>query len=467
MENSTIIRINDIEIENIKNVVNGKIFLNKIDDETRGSSVVGIYGQNGSGKSALIWAIELIKIAISGKQIPDSFAYYITSNKDYAKVKVDFDVVLSSREYMVYYTLVLKRDNNDHVFISSEDLEYSAKETKDEPKIKKTSILSININSDELVLNESSYGPDVRIKELSAINKTFKQQLIILQAVAKTNNTSYIFNEKLVSLYKDFFNDSIYYNILDSLFFYGRMNLFVLNKNSEMSYNMDILPLTLRFNEVDSITTYDSMPLLLSKNACDIDIFKVVDNAIKQIDILINKIIPGLNIQIVQLDKELDVNGGTKILFELVSNRDGVITPLRYESEGIKKILAILSSLIAMYNDKSIFVAIDELDAGIFEYLLGEILKVIKDTGKGQLIFTSHNLRPLEVLDNSNIYFTTTNPNNKYIQFVGIKNNNNLRSTLLRTIDLGGQKENIYENTDSYQIGKAFRKAGAILDGEK
>ena len=80
-----------------------------------------------------------------------------------------------------------------------------------------------------------------------------------------------------------------------------------------------------------------------------------------------------------------------------------------------------------MYNDSSIFVAIDEMDAGIFEYLLGEILKTICESGKGQLLFTSHNMRPLEVLDNSNIYFTTTNPDNKYIQFTGVKNNSFVR----------------------------------------
>lgn len=73
-------------------------------------------------------------------------------------------------------------------------------------------------------------------------------------------------------------------------------------------------------------------------------------------------------------------------------------------------------------------------------------------------------MRPLEVLDKKNIFVTTTNPDNKYIRFTGIKNNNNLRTTLLRTIDLGGQKECIYENTSSYQIGKAFRKAGVRVN---
>lgn len=52
-----------------------------------------------------------------------------------------------------------------------------------------------------------------------------------------------------------------------------------------------------------------------------------------------------------------------------------------------------------MYNDPTTTVVIDELDCSIFEYLLGELLSIIEESGRGQLIFTSHNLRPLEKLN--------------------------------------------------------------------
>ena len=59
---------------------------------------------------------------------------------------------------------------------------------------------------------------------------------------------------------------------------------------------------------------------------------------------------------------------------------------------------------------------IDELDSGIYEYLLGECLEVMQDKAKGQLIFTSHNLRPLEILENDSLLYTTVNPENCYIK---------------------------------------------------
>ena len=64
-----------------------------------------------------------------------------------------------------------------------------------------------------------------------------------------------------------------------------------------------------------------------------------------------------------------------------------------------------------MFNNPSVCMVVDEFDSGIFEYLLGEILQIIRESGKGQLIFTSHNLRPLEMLDTNALIFTTTNAN--------------------------------------------------------
>ena len=50
--------------------------------------------------------------------------------------------------------------------------------------------------------------------------------------------------------------------------------------------------------------------------------------------------------------------------------------PLKYESEGIVKIVSFLNVLICVYNNPSMCLVIDELDSGVFEYLLGELLAV-------------------------------------------------------------------------------------------
>lgn len=459
-----IIRIENIALSNIKNVADGSISLNEVSEDAFGASIVGIYGQNGSGKTALIWAVELIKDAISGASLPADAFFYIRQQSRTATIKVDLLMNFGDRDYNVFYALTIGKRESEKVQILSESIDFSAKAQDGFPRINKTRILGIDYPDDSNDIDECFYLPESRIVEMASKDKQIRQKLLVLQALANEKATSFIFNDKMMGLLDSSFANPIYFKILETMLFYGRMNLFVLNKNSESSFNMNLLPLSMRLSSKKLIAKSDSLPVGLGQNVTDVETFKTIQQIINQIDILLGSIIPGLDVDIVQKATQLNEKAEEQIVFELVSNRDGIITPLRYESEGIKKILCILSSLIAMYNNKSIFVAIDELDSGIFEYLLGEILGTINKTGKGQLLFTSHNMRPLEVLENTNIYFTTTNPENKYIQFTGIKANHNLRTTLLRTIDLGGQKESVYENTSSYQIGKAFRKAGVLVN---
>ncbi len=111
-------------------------------------------------------------------------------------------------------------------------------------------------------------------------------------------------------------------------------------------------------------------------------------------------------------------------------------------------------------NNPSVTVAIDKLDAGIFEYLLGEILNIISEKGKVQLIFISHNLKPLETLDKGFIAFTTTNPKKSYIRMTNVRENNNLRDFYFRDIVLGKQNEEVYNSTNNFEIALAFKEAG-------
>lgn len=70
-----VVRIEGIEIENFKNVRFGSIRFDS--NKNYKSSILGLYGQNGSGKTALIDAIELLKLCLSGKTIPVSFADHV------------------------------------------------------------------------------------------------------------------------------------------------------------------------------------------------------------------------------------------------------------------------------------------------------------------------------------------------------------------------------------------------------
>lgn len=191
---------------------------------------------------------------------------------------------------------------------------------------------------------------------------------------------------------------------------------------------------------------------------------ELLHRIVDQINIVLNKIIPGLQIVVKEHGKQALDSGEDGWKVELMSKRDDQPEiPIRMESEGIVKIISILSALIQAYNQPSVCLVIDELDAGIFEYMLGEVLDIFNTDGKGQLIFTSHNLRALEMLDKENIVFSTVNPDNRYIRMKNVRESNNLRKQYIKALTLGGQDEVIYDETNSLKIARAFRKAGNLV----
>ena len=117
------------------------------------------------------------------------------------------------------------------------------------------------------------------------------------------------------------------------------------------------------------------MPVsLLETTILDNEDLKILRNIIEEINTVLYTIIPGLRIEIKEYGSQLMDNGEEGYKIELMSSREGMPSyPIRMESEGIIKIISILNALIQAFSDSSICLAIDELDAGIFEYILGEL----------------------------------------------------------------------------------------------
>ena len=97
--------------------------------------------------------------------------------------------------------------------------------------------------------------------------------------------------------------------------------------------------------------------------------------------------------------------------------------PIELESEGTRKIVEEFDTLIgAIMGDT---VVIDEIDNGIHDLLMKNIILSIKDEITGQLIITTHNTLLLEILPKECIYILSTdyegNKNICTIKEYGIK----------------------------------------------
>ena len=58
---SSVVRLDGIRINNFKNVCDGELHFTNSRKNYR-ASIVGLYGQNGSGKTALIDALSMLKL---------------------------------------------------------------------------------------------------------------------------------------------------------------------------------------------------------------------------------------------------------------------------------------------------------------------------------------------------------------------------------------------------------------------
>ncbi len=470
------VRLKSVIIENFKNVKYGKLdFPNN--KKGYNSSILGLYGQNGSGKSALIEALGLLKNCLGGWVVPAYYTDFINVDSDRSSFKFVFDIKKGlETAFEVSYSFCLKKESNNALLqntdsdnseipdyksaIFNEILSYSY--AKNGSKKTRTAEL-INTCDNNLV-----FTPNSKYEMIFGKDQNVKTDLLVLKKYALKNSISFIFSnellEKLRLIFEKNNNQSEvflrHFFVLEAISGFGRMELFVIDSKSSGIISLNLLPLTFRLEENKGASA-GRVGLYLEKSAAIPDKYvKIAERVIKSLNVVLSQIIPGLTITIKNLGKETLQNGENAIRVELLSSRKGIEIPLRNESEGIKKIVSILQLLVVAYNNPSVTVAVDELDAGVFEYMLGELLNIISNGGKGQLIFTSHNLRPLETLDWNFIAFTTTNENNRYIKCESLKRSNNLRSIYYRKIQLGNDGEDLYDSTNNSEIAFAFREAG-------
>ncbi len=437
-----VVRILQVTLKDYKNISNGTVVMSEIPKiEDGAGDILGIYGQNGSGKTSIISAVRIVKDIFSGKPLPKDMDHYIMYGKHESQIQVLFYIKNNKERYKVKYTMIIAKDNND-TLIQKESIDYWYKTEKHH----KWSAVKTLIHS---VYNQNTTLPQHRSKEILGLYDDHND-FIVNKKMRARSNESLIFSKELLSLINQNPEKiSKEYEVLGILRLYARSNLFIMdNKALALSDANILLPMGVMPIRLDEST-------FLPKEAVS-----AIEDSLRASNKVISELIPDLTIKLKKLKVQISQSGKEEVLVELLSCKKEVEIPLRYESDGIKKIVAVLHLLIAMFNDQSMTVLIDELDSGIFEYLLGEILDILEQRGRGQLVFTSHNLRPLEVLDKSNLVFTTTNPDNRYIKLKNIKTNHNLRDVYYRDLVLDGQDEVIYGRTNSAKIARAFRKAG-------
>jgi len=460
------VRINKITLRDFKSVKNGTININASDClHQEKASITGIYGQNGSGKTVIIEALDIIKHIMCGEKIPNEYLSIIAYGKNECHIEVEFIVSTSVTDCVVIYKCILagRDDPNTNSFIK-DSLKAKSNITIIEECLsargsafgEKIILQDIASTNEKCALME----PSSKIRVLFGYDKEVIRKLEKQKILALYGSRSFIFSVQALEAF-DLKNNQNWAQILIlSLMIYANTKLVTISSPKYDKYMLNFFkqtskgfmrPYCLEFDIIN-----DSEKAFIPEQD-----FPIFEQILSSLNIVLSSIIPGLTIKM-EYETQTQHDNTKAYHIELFSHREELGTfPFRYESLGIKRIVSFLSCLISAYNDPSFTLVIDEMDSNIFEHLLGVMLDIMKNSGKGQLIFTSHNLRPLEGLDGNSVFFTTTDNENQYVQMAK-KGTNNLRDMYLRAISLGYKDIELYNGDSENAISYAFRQAGRI-----
>lgn len=414
--------IKEIRLENFKNIKNSVI-------EFR-SNLSGIYGPNGTGKTSIVEALEVLKLYfsntskyINNNQVLDKILKLMTIGKQNMVIEAIF--VHEDTDFKVLVEFI--KDSNGGIFVSRE--EFSQKQSKARRKFQHIAKIK---NDDTLLLPEIFIGgtnttnSNILIDFLDTSN--FKQLLKNFSNLNTFFLSSFLHTDikkledsKFKILKDSFENLKIVENLIK--------NIVVVTLSKQALYK-DTLVIPINYGDGSDLDTinYSTQDNIFNKK--DVDSLK---RAAKNIDKLLSIIIPDSRFILEEKVVGVDEND-ERTAINLFLIKKGIKIPLTLESTGTIKLVSLLSILIVYIQNEKAIIVIDELDIHIFEYLLAVLLETMAPLAKGQLIFTGHNLLPMEKLGKDSIIIATeSNDDIVYTFMKGISNSTNIRQKYLRS----------------------------------
>ncbi len=427
-------KIKTLKVKNFKNIEESSIEFK--------SNLAGIYGPNGTGKTAIVEAIEIISLYFNlnkPKEITEKLQKKISKlimiGKEYLEIEINFE----SEEYIYCIKVKFSKDVEENIFAESESIEWKEKQSR-----KKFSNL-IQINNELENIIPKIFLIDGKSEDTSFFeNEILNKKGIHLRTVINEFNN---FNSYIALIYK-------YVNDIDRSTLNDRFNTFIahwekINSTLKMLivvtleeqalYNLDfLLPIKVHNENIHGTFTLKYG----SSNIYKETIVNSLEEIIQQINTIFSVIIQ--NSKIIMKKKLIkQVDDISEFAVEIYVVRDGQEIPIENESTGIIKIISLLSTLIYYIQDEKAIIIIDELDIHIFEYLLAIMLEKMSKYAKGQLIFTAHNLLPMEKLNRNSIIISSKKDKEViYTYLNGTSSTTNLRNKYLRSQSLWSE-ENI------------------------
>ncbi len=356
-----------------------------------------IYGMNGSGKTAIIESVLLLQnLALNNLYLSSEVTQHNLKesiNKFTKSAFIEMEFVISKNETMLIYKYTIQLGLNalNQYVIKNEALSFKNAFNRSS-KFK----LFYEVNDGICKFNVGDNKEESVFSQLISNTKNLLHRATLLSLMAENvvnsriddkdeSNSEYF--SMLCQVYLSFFKISVFQQSTDDHFFY------MFTKRLEFN-SLAKLP------DEDIVSSYigdvskQINQLKTSNNSIKIDDYdsfsKKIEQLTKFIKVFKNELIS------IEIDKKID---GEYYYCDLIMCYKDYKIHSEYESTGIKKLIKLFTYFSEMVDGGIVF--IDELDANLHDVYLCSLLQYLKEFGKGQLTFTTHNVGPMEILKKS------------------------------------------------------------------
>lgn len=465
------VRLVSLTLDGVRNVAHGVI---NFDDLESGGSVTGIYGQNGSGKTSVIDAIDILRHLMAGWQLPKGSADTVNADTKIATITALYRLSGNNGEnvYVEYAVTLTTNDTNQIAHVTGETLRmgFDPKRigrpiverhrtngrTTSLPAYAWRSLLSIDsIRSDMDFFDRANQfdGMSFMFTPYQALSRVADNdtQLTLSHFVEVAKHTDGLSSRTIE--YLDIKLAPLC-ALLEQLAAYARNDVYVSTTRVSSMASYQYAPI------VDTRNGETILLDLLGPNLMDDERLERVRDIIGTYNLLLPTLVPHLRLSLTEAPAPSDKQGRHRTQVEVMSTRGGVVFPFRNESEGVIRITMLLSLYVRVYNSPNVLVAVDEIDSGVFEKLLGDILRQLTSGIRGQLVFTAHNLHPFEVLPNTCLRTTTVDTYDRFSKGPRIKPTSNGRNVYRDAADLGWDGPDLYDAPPARMFANALFRAG-------
>lgn len=413
-----------------------KTITNPID--FRNYNIKGIYGINGSGKSAIITSVKIFRNLIVDRDylnnpiVQRQLRELINRKVSKMEFAADFLVTEDNKPVLFHYEVTIKKEKSERLVIERESLSSKAASSRSD-------------NMDLRFEVQNGRIASIITKEQEVIDHLIDQTNNLLKA----STVSSLFLEWVVNMKserKKLFDEPIFYDLL-RLYSFGFSIFVYLDQHDD---HADYVIEGAMYGDNDDELLKEllrGLSVLKSPRRNEISIKKrlVLKKDIDEYGKRIKRLYGFISIFKRDL-KNISIDKMDEVEFykcDLVMEYENYKVSAEFESTGIKKLIKLYEFFDEMAAGNIVF--IDELDSNLHDVYLCALLEYLMEYGKGQLCFTTHNIGPMDILKRNKKSIDFLSVNHKIYPWV--KNGNYSPANLYKNGMIEGSPFNI-DSTD-------------------